>query len=152
MPARDTIHEAIVEALESSGWIITADPFVLLFEEHHLFVDIAARSTRQVESQWVAAARGARRIAVEIKAFPGPSAISDLYRAIGQFVVYNLALREVEPLRDLFLAVSSDVFDELFSDGIGRLVLQRLPLRMLVVDLDTREVVEWIEPDSTGTP
>jgi hypothetical protein len=152
MPARDRIHDPIVDALELSGWIITADPFVLLYGEDQLFVDLGAQSTRLVQSQWIGAERGDRRIAVEIKGFQGHSAISDLYRAIGQFIVYNLVLQEVEPTRELFLAISRETFENVFCEPLGQLVLRRLLLRLIVVDLETREVVQWIEPKHTARP
>lgn len=42
MPARDTYHDAVRNALVKDGWTITHDPFVLKWGERDFFVDLAA--------------------------------------------------------------------------------------------------------------
>ncbi len=41
MPARDTYHEAVKNALIKDGWIILADPYSLEYEDVELYPDLA---------------------------------------------------------------------------------------------------------------
>jgi hypothetical protein len=71
MPAHDSIHDEVVNALRKEGWTITHDPLTLEFGDLYLFIDLGGTRT-------VVAERGAERIAVEIKSFPGKSMVADL--------------------------------------------------------------------------
>ena len=42
MPALDQIHEAVKHALIKDGWSITADPYVIEYEDVRLFADLGA--------------------------------------------------------------------------------------------------------------
>ena len=42
MPARDSIHEAVKEAVIKDGWEVTDDPYVISYGDRFLFVDLAA--------------------------------------------------------------------------------------------------------------
>jgi hypothetical protein len=48
--------------------------------------------------------------------------------------------------RGVYLAVSDIVFDEIFSEPIGELVIDELPLQLLVIDVEKVEVRQWIPP------
>src|SRR4051812_2289680 len=98
MPARVRYHNCVKSALIKDGWVITHDPLRLPWGGKDLYVDLGAE-------QLLAAEKGDRRIAVEIKSFLGDSEVDDLEKAVGQFVVYRAILAEREPDRSLFLAV-----------------------------------------------
>ena len=83
--ARDIFHEAVKRALEKQNWVITADPLKLKFGDIKFQVDLAAERI-------LAADRAGEKIAVEIKSFLNPSAITDFYAALGQFLSYRIAL------------------------------------------------------------
>ncbi len=70
--------------------------------------------------------------------------MAELEQAIGQYVLYQLLLAQVDPARILYLAVTTQVYDELFQEPIGKLVLRDLPLKLLVVDIELQEVRQWI--------
>ncbi len=70
--------------------------------------------------------------------------VADLEQAIGQYVLYRLLLNKVDPERELYLAVTDIIYDEIFSEPIGELVINDLPLRLIVVDPEQTEVREWI--------
>jgi hypothetical protein len=141
VPRKDTVHDALKTALEKAGWVITHDPYTLKFREQQIYIDIGA--------ELLAAEQGERRIAVEIKSFTNPSPFSDFQDALGQFKTYELILNEAEPDRALFLAVPNQAFEEFFESKFGSFALEKLELPLIVFDRVTKEVLKWIEPQST---
>src|ERR1041384_7328354 len=125
MPALDQYHQAVKSALIKDGWTITADPLTLRVGADRIHIDIAAERVLIAE-------KGARKIAVEIKSFTGPSKISDLEEALGQYVLYRMALKRTEPDRELYLAVpqavvvsqfhSRELWRAFFTDENGRIL------------------------------
>jgi hypothetical protein len=150
MPARDVVlHDLVREALGKDGWKITDDPYVISYGERFLFVDLGATESRSLgpaQGSLVGAEREGDRIVVEVKQFKSRSVIADLEQAIGQYVLYRLLLNKVEPERQIFLAVSDVVYDEIFGEPIGELVIEDLPLQLLVIDTKTATVKQWIPP------
>jgi XisH protein len=125
--------------LIADGWTITDDPLVLRWGPKDLFVDLGAE-------RLLAAAKGDQKIAVEVKSFAGASIVTELERALGQFILYRDILEETEPERLLFLAIPRKVYDDLFHEPIGQLLLTRERSRLLVFNPDPAVIVQWI-PD-----
>jgi len=138
MPSRDAIHAQVKAALQQEGWTITDDPYVISYGERFLFVDLG------ISGRFIGAERGSYRIAIEIKELRGKSPIAELEQAMGQYTLYRLLLAQVDPERSLYLAVSTQVYKELFQEPIGKLVIRDLPLNLLIVDVETVEVKQWI--------
>jgi len=92
----------------------------------------------------LAAEKGEQRIAVEIKSFVGKSDVDDLEKALGQYVLYHDVLAEREPERILYLAVHKTVFNDMFEEPIGKLLLKNNRVRLLVFDPRKEVVVKWI--------
>ena len=90
MPARDIYHDCVKHALVKDDWTITHDPLSLKWGKKDMYVDLGAE-------QLLAAQRAERKIAVEIKSFTGLSEMSDLEKAICQYIVYHDVLAQVEP-------------------------------------------------------
>ena len=153
MPQPDTIHNIIRQALIKEGWEITDDPFVISYGERFLFIDLAARldALNGIAGRFIGARRGSSRIVVEIKEFRGNEAIADLEQAIGRDVLYRPLLEQVDPDRELYLAVADTTFDRIFSESIGELVMRELPMKLLIVDVEAVEVKRWIPPQQSGT-
>ena len=152
MPSRDVIHLSIKQALIKEGWKITDDPYVISYGERFLFVDLGARSNLLSNlGQLVGAQYGDLRIAVEIKAFRGKSAIADLEQAMGQYALYRLLLDELDPERVLYLAIDRATFETIFNEPIGKLVIRKLPLKLIIVDVEMVEVIRWIPYSATKT-
>lgn len=137
MPALDRLHDAVCHALIKDGWTITHDPFTLRVGGRSLYVDLGAEKL-------IAAERGPRRIAIEVKTFVGPSLIADLQQAVGQFAMYEDVLAQVEPGRELFLAVPDAVLDTVLTDEIGALMLRRRIPRVVAFSPASEEVSRWI--------
>jgi len=154
MPQRDALHNLVKQALIKSGWEITDDPYIINIGKRSLYVDIGAleaSSHGQREGQILGAQREGRRIAIEVKEFRGPSAITDLERAIGQYVLYRLLLNKLDPEREIYLAVTNRIYKRIFSEPIGQVVINDLPLHLLVINLENVEVQQWIPPQPIVT-
>ena len=137
MPRRDRYHDAVKSALIKDGWTITHDPLPLAMGEHKLFVDLGAE-------RLLGAERGDERIAVEIKTFAGPSQVTDLEQAVGQYLVYKTLLRRNEPARRLVLAVSEQAYSAVISADLGRAVREEYALSLLVFDVLEEEIRQWL--------
>jgi hypothetical protein len=139
MPARDFYHDVVKAALIADGWIITHDPLKLPVGSKNLFVDLGAE-------RLLAADKEGRKIAVEVKSFPGESEVEDLEKALGQYVLYRGILEEAEPERAIYLAVSRKVYDDLFTEPIGQVAFRTVQLRLIVFDPERGVIIRWI-PD-----
>ncbi|MCI0699846.1 MAG: XisH family protein [Planctomycetia bacterium] len=137
MPAQDSIHDAVVNALQTEGWRITDDPLTVEFGDVYLFIDLGATTSLTAE-------RGGEKIAVEIKSFLGKSKVADLQQAVGQYAVYRSFLRQVEPERAIYLAVSLEVYNQVFLPPTGELVRSDVGIQLIVIDVDEEEVVSWV--------
>ena len=137
MPAKDIYHDTVKNALIKDGWTITHDPLRLSIDDKNLFIDLGAERI-------IAAVKGTKKIAVEIKSFVGRSEVDDLENAVGQFVLYQDLLEEEEPERELFLAIRRKAFDGIFSHRIGDILLRKKRINLLVFDEKDEEIVQWI--------
>ena len=137
MPAKDIIHEAVKNALIKDGWTITHDPFTLKIGDDNLFADLAAE-------KWIVAERREKKIVVEIKSFLGPSLFEDLKVAIGQYIIYQTLLPEVRPEYKLYLAVNDVTYINDFQRQSVALILMKNKVALLVVDVESEDVMEWI--------
>jgi hypothetical protein len=79
----------VKRALQQDGWTITHDPLPYRVEDEQVFIDLGAERILGAE-------RNNIKIAVEIKSFLSPSPLTDLQEAIGQFVLYQQFLAELE--------------------------------------------------------
>lgn len=92
----------------------------------------------------MAAEKAGRKIAVEIKSFIGVSPVTDLEKALGQYILYQDILEETEADRVLYLAIRQSTYKELFCVPIGMLLLKKSRLRLIVFNPKTEEIVQWI--------
>jgi hypothetical protein len=69
-----------------------------------------------------------------------------LKEAVGQFWLYELALRKVPEHQDrtLYLALRDEMYQNVFVKGIGKLFLEANDLRLIVFDPDAEEIEQWI--------
>lgn len=136
MPAKDAHHDGVRRALEKDGWHITHDPYYLSYGRHELYIDLGA--------EIVAAEKADIKIAVEIKGFAGRSEMTELERALGQFVLYESLLEETDPGRTLYLAVPKFVIEELFDESLGQLLIRTRGIRVIGFDPVKEEVIKWL--------
>ncbi|BAY13994.1 element excision factor XisH family protein [Calothrix sp. NIES-2098] len=138
MPARDIYHNVVIQALIADGWTITDDPLYLGYGGRDLYIDLGA------ERSTIAAEKDNQKIAVEIKSFLSPSPVSDLQEAVGQYDIYRTILLELEPERILYLAVAKRVYEGIFSERLGQLIVNRIQIKLIVFDEKNERVWQWI--------
>jgi hypothetical protein len=138
MPARDIYHDTVRNALIKDGWTITHDPLKLQLGKRKFYVDLGAEKL-------IGAVKDSEEIAVEIKSFVSNSEMNDLENALGQYILYENVMSVVEPNRILFLAVADNVFENVFEDTIGQLLLENEGLKVCIFNPETEEIVKWIK-------
>lgn len=137
MSAKDIFHEAVKLGLEKEQWLITHDPLRFKYGNVSFQVDLGA-------VELVAAERQGEKIAVEIKCFLNPSAITDFYNALGQFLSYRLALDAVEPDRVLYLAIPLDTYETFFQYEFTQNAVRQYSISLIVYDPASEVIVKWI--------
>ena len=137
MSRRDALHSSLRRTLENDGWTITNDLLILVLEQTLLKADLGAE-------KFFVAEKAGRKIAVELKEFASPSAINELEKMIGQLQLYQWALEEQEPQRQLFLAISHKTYIKHFQKGIFQLALQRNKINVLIYNPEQESIVQWL--------
>lgn len=137
MPAKDIYHDTVKNALIKDGWRITAENLQLPWGGTQTYIDIIA------DEVFVAEKEG-RKIAVEVKSFVGKSNLSELEKAVGQFIIYRFAMRKEDPERKLFLAISEKIYNKLFVNPDVIELIETENLKILVFDELKEVIVRWI--------
>ncbi|MDJ0577956.1 MAG: element excision factor XisH family protein [Xenococcaceae cyanobacterium MO_234.B1] len=135
--AKDVFHDVVRDGLESEGWTITDDPYRIELDKVNFQVDLAAEKI-------IAAQKNNQKIAVEIKSFLNPSAVTDFYGALGQFLSYRLVLKTIEPQRILFLAIPLDAYEEFFQSTFAQLAINEYQLKLIIYDSEKGGLTQWI--------
>ncbi len=137
MPAKDIYHDTVKRALQKDGWKITAENLQLPWGGTQTYIDIAA------DKVFVAEKKG-HKIAVEVKSFVCKSNLSELEKAVGQFIIYRFALQREEPDRELFLAVGQKIYDKIFVHPDVIELIEMENLKILVFSETKEVIVRWI--------
>ncbi len=133
---KDVYHDAVKNALVKDGWTITHDPLLIRFEEDRAYIDLGAERT-------IAAEKGERKIAVEVKSFIGVSRLDDLEKAVGQYLLYRSWLSRSDAERVLYLAVSDAAQRRVFERKSARVLLEDYGIHLIVVNVESEEIVSW---------
>ena len=135
--AKDTFHDTVERALEKDGWTVSQKVYPIDLGGVQMEIDIAAE-------RLLVAERDLEKIAVEVKSFLSPSAISEFHTALGQFLNYRAALRMKEPERTLYLAVPRSTYRNFFTRPFPRMMIEENQLKLIVFSPPTEEIVQWI--------
>lgn len=138
MPRKDLYHEVVRIALEKEGWTITADPMYLEWDDATYYPDLGAERI-------IAATKGLEKIAVEIKTFIGQVLQDEFYKALGQFDNYFFALAELEPDRELVLAIPNEAFEDFFQKKYVQKIIKMKKITLLVYNTSTQTIEKWIK-------
>lgn len=137
MPALDSCHQQMVNALIKAGWNVNTAPVYLRAEKLVAIPDIQATLNNGSVQQI---------IVVEVKCFLDERLDQDeLYRAIGQYLVYRQVLRTRQLDIPLYLAIAIQVYQRLFVKQVVNAIIHESRLKLIVVDLEREEVIQWLE-------
>jgi len=138
MPTRDIFHEAVRTALEKEGWTITDDPLTVPTPGVDYHIDLGAAK------DLIGAKKGLEEIAVEIKSLKGNSVFYDYHQALGQFLMYRLALKMTGKKHFLYLAIPESQYLRLSKLEVYKLSWNEFKVNLLVFNENTKAVIEWI--------
>lgn len=110
----------------------------LTIGEVELFVDLGA-------DRVLAAERGNEKIAVEIKAFVSQSPVNEFHRAMGQYDNYLLSLEDIDPDREVWLAIPLSVWDDFFQRPFIKKVIRAKRINCLIFNHETQSIEQWIK-------
>ena len=134
--SKDVFHEAVKNALQKDGWIITHDPLHIESMGFNVLIDLGAE-------RMIGAEKNGEKIAVEVKSFTNPSGVSQFHIALGQFLNYRDALSDKNPGRELFLAIPKDAYETTFVIPFVQRAIERYNLVFLVYDPEKEVIVTW---------
>lgn len=63
---------------------------------------------------------------------------------MGQYILYDDILRDVDAERTLYLAITQDIFDDIFQQPIGEVLLKNRRLNLLIFDEKQEVINQWI--------
>ena len=137
MAAKDRFHFSVGRALEKEQWVITDDPLRLETGGTKFEIDLGAE-------RLLAANRGMEKIAVEVKSFLSDSPLTDYHAALGQFMNYRLALKDLEPDRVLYLAIPLMAYQAFFQREFAQNSLAFYQVPQIVYEPIEEVIVQWI--------
>ena len=138
MPRKDLYHDIVRIALETEGWLITNDPLRFEWRGATYMPDLGAERV-------LAAERGTEKIAVEIKTFMGNVLQHEFYEALGQYDSYSLALAEIDPEREVILAIPLNAYKDFFQREYVQTIIKAKNVKLLIYNIDNQTIEEWIK-------
>ncbi|MEB3278145.1 MAG: XisH family protein [Lyngbya sp.] len=137
MSAKDRFHQVVKVALQKDCWQITHDPFPLQVDGiTDMYIDLGAEKI-------IAAEKDHQKIAVEVKSFLGSSSIYEFHLALGQYTNYRYALEAQEPERILYLAITSNIYNNFFQRPFIQSVIRRSRVNLMIYNLEREEIIQW---------
>ena len=74
----------------------------------------------------------------------GLSRVNDLEKALGKYILYYDIMQELEPERLLYLAITQDVFEDIFQQPIGQILLNNQRFRLIIFHAKQEVICQWI--------
>lgn len=131
MPAKDLYHDNVVRALIKAGWSILGEQVRLIIGGRRLWIDIQAF-------------KDGVTILVEVKSFPtNQSQVDFLADAIGKYALYSAALEYYNIGISLNMAAPDWAYEGILSETIGRQVIGKLGIKLIVFDPEREEITRW---------
>jgi predicted transcriptional regulator YdeE len=136
--AKDIFHDAVKQGLLKDGWTITHDSYTINIPEFRPKQDIGLGAEKML-----AAEKGIKKIAVEIKSFIKTSVVYDFHAALGQYMNYLIGIGIQEPDRLLYLAIPEHAYLSFENMGLIWKAIETYNVRLIVYDSKKEIVVTW---------
>lgn len=137
MPRLDNCHPIVVRALEKAGWTVNDAPFKVKRLNRQIYIDVEASRRANGSRQQI--------LLAEVKCFPDTSSITtELYTAIGQYLIYQAMLAELSIEIPLYLAVPEETYKNEFDSVVQR-AINECKMKLLIVNLEAERIIQWIE-------
>jgi hypothetical protein len=137
MPRRDLYHDVVKNSLTKAGWKITHDPMILGDLELRVYPDLGAEKITLNQS--------GQTVAIEIKVFGAIGQISELEKAIGQYILYRSILQQTNSSRVPYLAISLQAYKEIFQKKIIQTLIQSEKIYLIIFNPTTEVIEQWID-------
>ena len=133
MSAKDKYHGTVVTALKKDGCIILKEQVSLRIGERRLWIDIQIQNKEE------------KIILVEVKSYHKiDSPVDFLAKVLGQNTLYRDILDSSKQVESLYIAIPEQAYDEIFAEEIGKLVVQKHQINLLVYNIEKQEISQWI--------
>ncbi len=136
--AKDIYHNAVREALEKEGWLITDDPLELYNKAEKIDYEIDLGAERLL-----CAEKGVEKIAVEIKSCLRLSFAHEFHSILGQYLVYLAGLKELGISRHLYLAIPQFAEEKLKDHLFLLRLIDTYQVKLIIFDTLTNEIISW---------
>lgn len=136
MPRYDLYHNTVRNVLIKDGWVITDDPFVIEFKGLRLYADLGAEKL-------LAAEKNHSKIVIEIKVFNSPSPVTELEKAVGQYGIYRTFLKRIAPERQLFLAITQEIYQDFFQRPAIQEITIDHQIKLIIFNPNLEEIIQW---------
>lgn len=137
MPRYDDCHPQVVQALEKAGWTVNNAPFKVKRLNRQIYIDVEASRRANGSRQQI--------LLAEVKCFPDTSSVkTELYTALGQYMIYRAMLEELSIEIPLYLAIPEETYKNEFDSVVQR-AINESKIKLFIVNLETERIIQWIE-------
>ena len=131
----DRDHQQVLRALQNEGWHIVKERLGLRWGVFSGEVDIVARLGPEGDPD-------TRIMVVEVKSFWPRMRMSDIEKAVGQYLIYRSWLARLRPGWVIYMALSVKNARRFDEDPL-QAVVQDYNLQIVTVDIDAERIVSW---------
>lgn len=137
--ATDACEPQIIRALEKDGWAIRNRPYSIRIRTgESVLADFAVQRQIGTLVQQV--------IIFEVKCFANPNAdLHEFYATLGQYLYYRTALELAKVYEPIYLAIPQQAYQRLMIRQVASAVLRDFGVKLIVVDVETEEITQWID-------
>jgi XisH protein len=137
MSALDQCESETIRAFQKAGWQVRQKPFFIQVTGTFLRADVCLERPSNGNSEQI--------IVVEIKCFKDfQRDLEELYKAIGQYQIYRVALRLRHFPFTLFLTIPHDAYERFYNRPEFMEALQDTGIKCVIINLEKEEIVRWI--------
>ena len=69
--------------------------------------------------------------------------MADLENALGQYILYQNIIEELEPDRTLYLAVHEEIFLTVFEESLGQMLVRKNHINLLIFSRTEEVILTW---------